>query len=70
MDVLQDAVAWLNDPLNWTGRGGVLANQVQVAWCDVRPAQDRQACPGPVLGDVQRHVDGAVEHLDAEALQL
>lgn len=25
MDVLQDAVAWLNDPLNWTGRRGVLA---------------------------------------------
>ncbi|GEL46511.1 hypothetical protein CHO01_16270 [Cellulomonas hominis] len=25
MDVLQDAVAWLNDPLNWTGRDGVLA---------------------------------------------
>ncbi|QZN86727.1 ABC transporter permease [Cellulomonas sp. C5510] len=25
MDVLQDAVTWLNDPLNWTGRGGVLA---------------------------------------------
>lgn len=25
MDVLTDAVAWLNDPLNWTGRRGVLA---------------------------------------------
>lgn len=25
MDVLQDAVAWLNDPLNWTGRDGVVA---------------------------------------------
>lgn len=25
MDVLQEAVAWLNDPLNWTGRDGVLA---------------------------------------------
>jgi osmoprotectant transport system permease protein len=25
VDVLQDAVAWLNDPLNWTGRDGVLA---------------------------------------------
>ncbi len=25
MDVLTDAFAWLNDPLNWTGRGGVLA---------------------------------------------
>ncbi|MGY4645866.1 ABC transporter permease [Cellulomonas sp. URHB0016] len=25
MDVLQEAFAWLNDPLNWTGRNGVLA---------------------------------------------
>lgn len=25
MDVLTEAVAWLNDPLNWTGRTGVLA---------------------------------------------
>ncbi|WP_454051592.1 ABC transporter permease [Cellulomonas sp. Marseille-Q8402] len=25
MDVLQEAVAWLNDPLNWTGRDGVVA---------------------------------------------
>jgi osmoprotectant transport system permease protein len=25
VDVLQEAVAWLNDPLNWTGRDGVLA---------------------------------------------
>jgi osmoprotectant transport system permease protein len=25
MDVLTDALAWLNDPLNWTGRRGVLA---------------------------------------------
>ncbi|MET0433332.1 MAG: ABC transporter permease [Cellulomonas sp.] len=25
MDVLQDAFTWLNDPLNWTGRDGVLA---------------------------------------------
>jgi len=25
MDVLIDAFAWLNDPLNWTGRDGVLA---------------------------------------------
>lgn len=25
MDVLRDAVTWLNDPLNWTGRDGVLA---------------------------------------------
>lgn len=25
MDVLQEAVSWLNDPLNWTGRNGVLA---------------------------------------------
>ncbi|AEE45508.1 ABC transporter permease [Cellulomonas fimi] len=25
MDVLTDAFAWLNDPLNWTGRDGVLA---------------------------------------------
>lgn len=24
MDVVTDALAWLNDPLNWTGRGGVL----------------------------------------------
>jgi len=25
MDVLQEAFAWLNDPLNWTGRNGVIA---------------------------------------------
>jgi osmoprotectant transport system permease protein len=25
VDVLRDAVTWLNDPLNWTGRDGVLA---------------------------------------------
>jgi osmoprotectant transport system permease protein len=25
VDVLQEAVTWLNDPLNWTGRDGVLA---------------------------------------------
>lgn len=25
MDVLQEAFLWLNDPLNWTGRNGVLA---------------------------------------------
>lgn len=25
MDVLSDAFAWLNDPLNWTGRNGVLS---------------------------------------------
>lgn len=25
MNVLREAVAWLNDPLNWTGPGGVLA---------------------------------------------
>lgn len=25
MDVVTDALVWLNDPLNWTGRGGVLA---------------------------------------------
>jgi len=25
MDVLNDAIAWLNDPLNWTGPHGVLA---------------------------------------------
>lgn len=25
MDVVLDAVTWLNDPLNWTGRGGVVA---------------------------------------------
>lgn len=25
MDVLNDAFTWLNDPLNWTGRGGVFA---------------------------------------------
>lgn len=25
MDILTEAVAWLNDPLNWTGRNGVLA---------------------------------------------
>lgn len=25
MDVVSDALVWLNDPLNWTGRGGVLA---------------------------------------------
>ena len=25
MDVLTDAFVWLNDPLNWTGRNGVLA---------------------------------------------
>jgi osmoprotectant transport system permease protein len=25
MDVLTEAFAWLNDPLNWTGRNGVLA---------------------------------------------
>jgi osmoprotectant transport system permease protein len=25
VDVLQEALAWLNDPLNWTGRDGVLA---------------------------------------------
>lgn len=25
MDVLQEAVAWLNDPLNWTGRSGIIA---------------------------------------------
>ncbi|WP_028047157.1 ABC transporter permease [Cellulomonas sp. URHE0023] len=25
MSVFQEALAWLNDPLNWTGRGGVLA---------------------------------------------
>ncbi|MDM7832596.1 ABC transporter permease [Cellulomonas edaphi] len=25
MDIVQEAVAWLNDPLNWTGSNGVLA---------------------------------------------
>ncbi len=25
MDVVTDALLWLNDPLNWTGRRGVLA---------------------------------------------
>lgn len=25
MDILREAFAWLNDPLNWTGRNGVLA---------------------------------------------
>lgn len=25
MDILSEAIAWLNDPLNWTGRNGVLA---------------------------------------------
>lgn len=29
MDVLTDAVAWLNDPLNWTGRSGVIALTVE-----------------------------------------
>jgi len=25
MDILSEAFAWLNDPLNWTGRNGVIA---------------------------------------------
>ncbi len=29
MDVLTDAVTWLNDPLNWTGRSGVIALTVE-----------------------------------------
>lgn len=29
MDVLTEAVAWLNDPLNWTGRTGVIALTVE-----------------------------------------
>ncbi|VTR77875.1 MULTISPECIES: ABC transporter permease [Cellulomonas] len=29
MDVLQEALAWLNDPLNWTGRDGVIALTVE-----------------------------------------
>jgi osmoprotectant transport system permease protein len=29
VDVLQDALAWLNDPLNWTGRDGVIALTVE-----------------------------------------
>jgi osmoprotectant transport system permease protein len=29
VDVLRDAVTWLNDPLNWTGRDGVLALTVE-----------------------------------------
>lgn len=29
MDVLTDALAWLNDPLNWQGRRGVLALTVE-----------------------------------------
>ncbi|HEY0214873.1 MAG TPA: ABC transporter permease [Cellulomonas sp.] len=29
MDVLTDAIAWLNDPLNWTGRNGIFALTVE-----------------------------------------
>lgn len=32
MDVLREALAWLNDPLNWTGSSGVLALTAEHLW--------------------------------------
>lgn len=35
MDVLREALRWLNDPLNWSGPNGVLALTVQHLWMSV-----------------------------------
>ena len=52
MDVLAEAIAWLNDPLNWTGRNGVLAltrDHIVVSVLAVL-ARRRRRAPGRASG--------------------
>lgn len=57
MDLLTEAFAWLNDPLNWTGRGGVLtltAAHVQVTLLAVGLAALVALPVGVALGRARR----------------